>query len=57
MKNYLKLLSIILIPLLLSSCSVVTGIFNTGIGFGVFTVVAVTTTIVFFVMCTGKNKS
>jgi hypothetical protein len=57
MKNHLKLLAIILIPLLLNSCSAIAGIFKAGMDFGIFIVVAIIIVIVLLVMRAGKNKS
>jgi multisubunit Na+/H+ antiporter MnhB subunit len=57
MKNYLKLLSIILISILLSSCSAIAGIFKAGMDFGIFIVIAVVIVIVLLIMRAGKNKS
>ncbi len=40
----------------LSSCSVVGGIFKTGMGFGIFIVVAIIALIIFLVTRIGKKK-
>ena len=50
------ILLIIFFAFTLSSCSVVTGIFKAGMGFGIFIVVAVIVAIVIIAMKAGKAK-
>ncbi len=45
------------LSVLFSSCSVVTGIFKAGMGFGIFIVVAIIVVIVVILMKWGKKKS
>jgi len=53
MNNYSRLIAPLLLSLLaliVSSCSVITGIFKAGMGFGIFFVLAVLVVIVFIIM-------
>lgn len=53
MDNYSRLVAPLLLSLLtliVSSCSVITGIFKAGMGFGIFAVLAVIVIIVFIIM-------
>ena len=53
MDNYYRLAALLLLSLLtlmVSSCSVITGIFKAGMGFGIFAVLAVLVVIVFIIM-------
>lgn len=53
MDNYSRLAALLLLSLLtlmVSSCSVITGIFKAGMGFGIFAVLAVLVVIVFIIM-------
>jgi hypothetical protein len=50
MKNNQALLALLLLPMLaISSCSVVTGIFKAGMGFGIFLVIAVVGLIIYLI--------
>jgi len=49
--------ALLMFPVLLSSCSVISGIFKAGMGVGIFAVIAVVAIIVFIVMRSRKNKS
>jgi hypothetical protein len=55
--NLLHTLLIILSVIVLNSCSVVEGIFQAGMGFGIFIVVAIIAIIVYFLMRAGRNRS
>ena len=53
MDNYSRLIAPLLLSVLsmvVSSCSVITGIFEAGMGFGIFSVLAVLVVIVFIIM-------
>jgi len=54
--NPLVLSALFFIPLLLSSCEVIEGIFKAGMGFGIFIVVAIVVLIVFVITKIGKSK-
>jgi hypothetical protein len=48
--------SIAFLSVLLSSCSVITGIFKAGMGFGIFIAVAIVALILYFVNRSGGSK-
>jgi hypothetical protein len=48
--------SLTFFSILLSSCSVIGGIFKTGMGVGIFIVIAVIIGIILLVVRSGKNK-
>jgi hypothetical protein len=56
MLHTLKLLTISLLLLLMSSCSVVEGIFKAGMGVGIFVVVAIVGLALFLILKLSKNK-
>lgn len=53
--EFIKGFSLILMSFMVSSCSVVEGIFKAGMGFGIFIVVAVIVVILYFVFRSGKK--
>jgi hypothetical protein len=54
--NLFAAFTLLLISTLLSSCSVVTDIFQAGMGFGIFIVLAVIALIIFLIVKAGGNK-
>jgi len=50
------IVALALLSLILSSCSVIGGIFKAGMGFGIFLVIIVVAAIVLLIMRSGKNK-
>ena len=55
--NIIKTLVLIVFKTTLSSCEAVASIFKTGMGVGIFAVLAILVVIVFIFMKLGKNKS
>jgi hypothetical protein len=55
--NFLKVFTLIILAFSLSSCEAVMSIFNAGVGFGIFLVLALIIAIVAIIMRAGKNKS
>jgi len=49
------LISLLLTSVMVSSCSVIEGIFKAGMGFGIFIAVAVIAVILYFVFRSGKK--
>ncbi len=56
-KNSIHLIALLLITTLLSSCEVIGAIFKTGMGVGIFIVVAIIGIIIAIMMKIGKNKN
>ncbi len=56
-ENLLTNVGLLMLSTMVSSCSAITGIFNAGMGFGIFSVLAVIVVIVFIFMKVRKNKS
>lgn len=54
--NALRLVSILLISLLFSSCEAIKGIFKAGMDLGIFIVIAIIAIIVFVMIKVGKKK-
>lgn len=54
--NTLKLLISSALFFLISSCSVVEGIFKAGMGVGIFIVIAIIALVLFLIFRIGKNK-
>ena len=58
MKNSKRqlILTLAVLSIILSSCSVIGGIFKAGMGFGIFLVIIVVAAIVLLIMRSGKNN-
>lgn len=54
--NPLTVIVLLFLSSVLSSCAAITGIFNAGMGVGIFSVIAVIVVIVFIGMKARKNK-
>ena len=55
--NILSFFTILMLSLMVSSCSAIAGIFKAGMGVGIFIVVLVIIVIVAIIMWAGKSKS
>ncbi|HTA28695.1 MAG TPA: phosphatidate cytidylyltransferase [Bacteroidia bacterium] len=55
MKNFIKLISLVLFLSTLSSCSAIAGIFKAGVGVGIFVVVVIIIIIVAIVIGASKK--
>lgn len=53
--RFITLISLLLMSVMVVSCSVVEGIFKAGMSFGIFIVVAVIVVILYFVFRSGKK--
>ena len=54
--NYITVFTLLLMSSMISSCSVIEGIFKAGMGFGIFIVIAIIGIIIFLVVRMGRSK-
>ena len=53
--GFITVISLLLLSVMVTSCSVIEGIFKAGMGFGIFITVAIIAVILYFVFRSGKK--
>lgn len=55
--KYFVILTLLFITIVINSCSVITGIFKAGMGFGIFIIVVIVLIVIFAITRFGNNKN